>query len=67
VEDADAEWDRLVVRGGLQAELELRSESFGQRHLIVTHPSGVLIDVTTPIPRTAEYAGNHLEMTPASP
>ncbi|MYR41832.1 VOC family protein [Streptomyces sp. SID5910] len=56
VEDVDAEWDRLVVRGGLRAELGLRSEDFGQRHFIVADPSGVLIDVITPIPPTGEFA-----------
>ncbi|WP_455351314.1 VOC family protein [Streptomyces sp. SYSU K217416] len=56
VEDVDAEWDRLVVREGLSAELELRSEDFGQRHFIVADPNGVLIDVITPTAPTPEYA-----------
>jgi catechol 2,3-dioxygenase-like lactoylglutathione lyase family enzyme len=58
VEDVDAEWERLVVRGGLTPELALRSEAFGQRHFIVADPSGVLIDVITPIAPGAEYAGS---------
>jgi catechol 2,3-dioxygenase-like lactoylglutathione lyase family enzyme len=61
VEDVDAEWDRLVVQGGLRPELELRSEAFGQRHFIVADPSGVLIDVITPIAPGADYADNYLE------
>jgi catechol 2,3-dioxygenase-like lactoylglutathione lyase family enzyme len=56
VEDVDAEWERLVVQGGLPPELELRTEPFGQRHFIVADPSGVLVDVITPIPPDAEYA-----------
>jgi catechol 2,3-dioxygenase-like lactoylglutathione lyase family enzyme len=56
VGDVDAEWERLVVRGGLRPELELRSEPFGQRHFIVADPSGVLIDVITPIPPDPEFA-----------
>lgn len=56
VDDADAEWERLVVRGGLRAELDIRSEDFGQRHFLVADPSGVLIDVITEIPPTGEYA-----------
>ncbi|GAA4056553.1 VOC family protein [Nonomuraea soli] len=56
VEDVDAEYERLVVRGGLKAELELRSEDFGQRHFMVADPNGVLIDVITPIPPSEEYA-----------
>ncbi|MEV6400769.1 VOC family protein [Streptomyces sp. NPDC051907] len=56
VEDVDAEWDRLVVQGGLRPELELRSEDFGQRHFIVADPNGVLIDVITPIEPADSFA-----------
>jgi catechol 2,3-dioxygenase-like lactoylglutathione lyase family enzyme len=61
VEDVDAEWERLVVRGGLRPQLELRSEPFGQRHFIVADPSGVLIDVITPIAPDPEYAAAFVE------
>jgi catechol 2,3-dioxygenase-like lactoylglutathione lyase family enzyme len=64
VADVDAEWERLVVQGGLAPELELRSEAFGQRHFIVADPSGVLLDVITPIPPDAEYAAGYLEPAP---
>ncbi|WP_371785036.1 VOC family protein [Streptosporangium subroseum] len=60
VEDVDAEWERLVVRGGLGAELELRSEDFGQRHFIVADPNGVLIDVITPIAPAEAYADQYV-------
>lgn len=56
VDDVDAEWERLVVQGGLRAELAIRSEEFGQRHFIVADPSGVLIDVIMEIPPSGEYA-----------
>ncbi|MEI5102661.1 VOC family protein [Streptomyces sp. PmtG] len=56
VPDVDAEWERLVTRGGLRSELALRSEDFGQRHFIVADPNGVLIDVITPIAPTGAYA-----------
>lgn len=56
VDEVDAEWERLVVRGGLKPELEIRSEEFGQRHFIVADPSGVLVDVITEIPPVGEYA-----------
>lgn len=59
VSDVDAEWERLVVGEGLRAELELRSEDFGQRHFIVADPNGVLIDVITPITPSAEYADQY--------
>ncbi|GAB3979515.1 VOC family protein [Plantactinospora veratri] len=61
VTDVDAEWRRLVLDSGLPAELELRSEDFGQRHFIVADPNGVLIDVITPIPPTATYAEQYVE------
>lgn len=60
VSDVDAEWDRLVVNGGLAPVLELRSEDFGQRHFIVADPNGVLVDVITPIEPTGEFAGNYV-------
>ncbi|MEV6275461.1 VOC family protein [Nocardia sp. NPDC051832] len=56
VEDVDAEWERMVVQGGMRAELEIRSEGFGQRHFIVADPSGVLLDVIMEIAPSAEYA-----------
>ncbi|MFQ6226525.1 hypothetical protein [Nocardia sp. NPDC002869] len=46
------------MRGGLRAELDIRSADFGQRHFLLADPSGVLIDVITEIPPTAEYAGH---------
>ncbi len=56
VDDVDAEWERLVVRGGLRPELDLRSEAFGQRHFIIADPNGVLLDVITPIAASEDYA-----------
>ncbi|MDD7965058.1 VOC family protein [Actinomycetospora lemnae] len=55
VPDVDAEYQRLVVRGSLRPELDLRSEEFGQRHFIVADPAGVLVDVITEIPVGAAY------------
>jgi catechol 2,3-dioxygenase-like lactoylglutathione lyase family enzyme len=59
VADVDAEWERLVVQGGLRPELELRSEDFGQRHFIVADPNGVLIDMITPIAPSEAYAAQY--------
>ncbi len=56
VDDVDAEYERLVTRGGLEPLLELRSEAFGQRHFITLAPGEVLVDVITPIPPTGEFA-----------
>lgn len=57
VEDVDAEHARLLAEG-LTPILPLRSEDFGQRHFILQGPEGVLIDIITPIPPTAEFAGD---------
>jgi len=56
VDDVDAEYDRLVTHGPLEALLPLRSEDFGQRHFILAAPDDVLIDVITPISPTEEFA-----------
>lgn len=55
VEDVDAEYARLRA-AGLPILLDLRDEPFGQRHFITADPNGVLIDVITPIPPSAEFA-----------
>ena len=60
VAEVDAEWERLVVRGGLRPELELRDEDFGQRHFIVADPDGVLIDVITPIAPAGTYTDQYV-------
>lgn len=60
VDNVDAEWERLVQRGGLEPVLDLRDEDFGQRHFIVADPAGVLVDVITEIAPSPEYA-RHLE------
>ncbi|HEY8467507.1 MAG TPA: VOC family protein [Solirubrobacterales bacterium] len=59
VEDVDAEYRRLVVDGGLEPQLELRSEDFGQRHFMVVDPAGVLVDVITEIEPSPEYAQHY--------
>ncbi|MEV3936077.1 VOC family protein [Glycomyces sp. NPDC049804] len=56
VDDVDAEHHRLIKESGLAELLPLRTEDFGQRHFIIEAPDGVMIDVITTIPATAEYA-----------
>lgn len=56
VSDVDAEYDRLVTKGSLEAVVPIRSESFGQRHFIVAGPDGVLLDVISPMEPTSEFA-----------
>ena len=53
VDDVDSEYERLVTRGGALVALDLRSETFGQRHVILVAPGNVLVDVIQPIPVTA--------------
>ncbi|TNC43128.1 glyoxalase [Rubellimicrobium rubrum] len=54
VDNVDAVHARLVAEG-LPILLALRNETFGQRHFITADPSGVLIDVITPIPPDEAY------------
>ncbi|MGQ0575043.1 MAG: hypothetical protein ACT4RN_12685 [Pseudonocardia sp.] len=61
VDDVDAEYRRLVGERGLDPRLDLRSEDFGQRHFIVADPVGVLIDVITEIPPTADFADRFID------
>lgn len=58
VEDAAAEF-ALALAEGLPILLPLRDEAFGQRHFITEDPNGVLIDVITPIPPSAEFAAQY--------
>jgi catechol 2,3-dioxygenase-like lactoylglutathione lyase family enzyme len=62
VEDADREYQRLRS-AGLPIHLELRTEDFGQRHFMTSDPNGVLIDVITIVPPSAEYAAQYDEKT----
>ncbi|MQS05793.1 VOC family protein [Streptomyces alkaliphilus] len=59
VDDVDAEYRRLVEQAGLPELLPLRTEEFGQRHFILRAPDGVMIDVITVVPPTAEYAEHY--------
>lgn len=61
VADVDAEYQRLVERGGMQALIPLRDEVFGQRHFMISDPNGVLIDIITVIPPNAEEAAQYTE------
>ncbi|CAN7464563.1 VOC family protein [Neorhizobium sp. LjRoot104] len=55
VEDVDAVYARLKA-AGLPIRRDLRDEDFGQRHFITSDPNGVLIDIITAIPPSAEFA-----------
>lgn len=55
VDDVDALAARLDA-AGVPVVQPLRSEAFGQRHVIVRDPGGVLVDVITEIPPAPEFA-----------
>jgi catechol 2,3-dioxygenase-like lactoylglutathione lyase family enzyme len=55
VDDVDEVAARLAG-AGVPIVQPLRSETFGQRHIIVLDPGGVLVDVITEIPPAAEYS-----------
>lgn len=58
VEDVDAEYARLK-QADANIVVDIRDEDFGQRHFIVTDPTGILIDVIKPIPPSAEFAAQY--------
>jgi uncharacterized glyoxalase superfamily protein PhnB len=60
VEDVDAAFSRAET-AGLPILLRLRDELFGQRHFITKDPNGVLIDVITPIPPSAEFLAQYAD------
>ncbi|WP_127806854.1 VOC family protein [Hydrogenophaga sp. NH-16] len=66
VADVDAEYAR-VQSEGLDVQLGLRDEAFGQRHFIVRDPNGVLIDVIQPIPPSAEFLAQYADGAAAAP
>ncbi|WHO74125.1 VOC family protein [Rhizobium sp. BT03] len=55
VEDVDRVYE-TCRSAGLPILREIRDEDFGQRHFITADPNGVLIDIITPIPPSAEFA-----------
>lgn len=61
VDDADAEYERLIRGAKLPLALDIRSEDFGQRHFMTSDPNGVLIDVIAVIPPTADFSGQYAE------
>ncbi|WP_336632673.1 MULTISPECIES: VOC family protein [unclassified Microbacterium] len=56
VDDVDGVHRGLVERPDVEIVLPLRDEDFGQRHVIIAAPDGVLLDVIQPTPPTGEYA-----------
>jgi catechol 2,3-dioxygenase-like lactoylglutathione lyase family enzyme len=54
LDDVDAVAERLEA-AGVHVVQPLRSEPFGQRHVIVRDPGGVLVDVITEIEPSAEF------------
>lgn len=60
VADTDAVY-ATAQAAGLPILLALRDEPFGQRHFITSDPNGVLIDVITPIPPSAEFAAQYAD------
>lgn len=59
VDDADAEYERLVQTAGLPLKRELVTEDFGQRHFAIADPNGVLIDIIQVVPPSNEYAAQY--------
>lgn len=60
VDNVDEVYAQLL-QAGTQAVQPLRDEAFGQRHVIVAAPDGVLLDVIQPIPPSEEFAAAYVE------
>lgn len=54
VDEVDTLYQELR-EAGCEAVVELRDETWGQRHFITRDPSGSLLDVVKPIPLAEEY------------
>lgn len=54
VEDA-AETAAVLEAAGVRIAQPLRDEVFGQRHVIIADPNGILIDIITPIEPDADW------------
>jgi uncharacterized glyoxalase superfamily protein PhnB len=59
VDNADTEYQRLIVERGLPLRRPLMTEDFGQRHFATSDPNGVLIDVIQVVPPSAEYLAQY--------
>lgn len=60
VEDAQAEYERLIQIAKLPLVQDIRDEEFGQRHFITVDPNGVLIDMIQVIPPSEAYREQYL-------
>ncbi len=58
VDDVDSEHVRLQAEG-IPVVSDLRSEDHGQRHAIYRDPNGIIIDLITPIPPSAEFQADY--------
>ncbi|WP_308800057.1 VOC family protein [Agromyces silvae] len=61
VDDVDAVHAALTREHPDRVRLPLRDEDFGQRHVILEAPDGVLLDVIQPIAPSAEFAAAYAE------
>lgn len=59
VDDVDAVHERMVRDHGLRVVSPLRDEEFGQRHVILEAPDGVLLDVIQPIAPSEEFTRSY--------
>ncbi|MFD0586583.1 VOC family protein [Paenibacillus sp. GCM10027627] len=61
VENVDEVYERLIGEAKLPLHLDIRDETFGQRHFITSDPNGILLDIIQVIPPTGEHAEQYNE------
>lgn len=61
VEDVDKLYGELILKQKLPLHLDIRDESFGQRHFITSDPNGILLDIIKIIPPDETYNQHYNE------
>ncbi|WP_197276338.1 VOC family protein [Bacillus sp. JCM 19034] len=61
VDDVDKLYEDLILKQKLPLHLDIRDESFGQRHFITSDPNGTLLDIIKVIPPDETYNKHYNE------
>ena len=59
VDNANNEYERLILTNNLSVISDIKDEEFGQRHFIIEDPNGILIDIIEVIPPTEKFEAQY--------